>query len=58
MAYQVWQKAKAAVEVYGKSYERVKGLYEKGVVSAQKFDEVDAKYKWRRPTVPPPSSNT
>ncbi len=45
MAYQVWQKAKAAAEVYGKSYNRVKGLYEKGVVSAQKFDEVDAKYK-------------
>ena len=45
MAYQVWQKAKAAVDVYGKSYDRVKGLYEKGVVSAQKFDEVDAKYK-------------
>ena len=45
MAYQVWQKAKAAEEVYRKSYERVKGLYEKGVVSAQQFDEVDAKYK-------------
>ena len=45
MAYQVWQKAKAAEEVYKKSYDRVKGLYEKGVVSAQQFDEVDAKYK-------------
>ena len=45
MAYQVWQKAKAAVEVYRKSYERVKGLYEKGVVSAQKYDEVEAQYK-------------
>ena len=45
MAYQVWQKAKAAVEVYRKSYERVKGLYEKGVLSAQKFDEVEAQYK-------------
>lgn len=45
MAYQVWQKAKAAEEVYRKSYERVKGLYDKGVVSAQQFDEVDAKYK-------------
>lgn len=45
MAYQVWQKAQAAEEVYKKSYDRVKGLYEKGVVSAQKFDEVDAKYK-------------
>ncbi len=45
MAYQVWQKAKAAEEVYRKSYERVKGLKEKGVVSAQQYDEVEAKYK-------------
>lgn len=45
MAYQVWQKAKAAEEVYRKSYERVKTLREKGVVSAQQFDEVEAKYK-------------
>lgn len=45
MAFQVWQKAQAAVEVYRKSYERVKGLHEKGVVSAQKFDEVDAQFK-------------
>ncbi|MBR1783890.1 MAG: efflux RND transporter periplasmic adaptor subunit [Bacteroidales bacterium] len=45
MAYQVWQKAQAAEEVYRKSYERVKGLKEKGVVSAQQLDEVEAKYK-------------
>ncbi|MCR5822220.1 MAG: efflux RND transporter periplasmic adaptor subunit [Bacteroidales bacterium] len=45
MAYQVWQKAKAAEEVYRKSYERVKGLKEKGVLSAQKLDEVEAQYK-------------
>lgn len=45
MAYQVWQKAQAAESVYKKSYDRVKGLYEKGVVSAQQYDEVDAKYK-------------
>ena len=45
MAYQVWQKAKAAEEVYRKSYERVKGLKEKGVVAQQKLDEVEAKYK-------------
>ena len=45
MAYQVWQKAKAAEEVYRKSYERVKSLKEKGVVSAQQFDEIEAKYK-------------
>ena len=45
MAYQVWQKAKAAEEVYRKSYERVKGLREKGVVPQQQLDEVEAKYK-------------
>jgi HlyD family secretion protein len=45
MAYQVWQKAKAAVEIYRKSYERVKGLHEKGVLPAQKLDEVEAQYK-------------
>ncbi len=45
MAYHVWQKAQAAEEVYRKSYERVKGLKEKGVVSAQQYDEVEAKYK-------------
>lgn len=45
MAYQVWQKAQAAADVYNKSYTRVKKLYEKGVVSAQKFDEVEAQFK-------------
>ena len=45
MAYQVWQKAQAAESVYKKSYDRVKGLYQKGVISAQQYDEVDAKYK-------------
>lgn len=45
MAYQVWQKAQAAEEVYKKSYDRVKGLYDKGVVSAQQYDEVNAKYR-------------
>lgn len=45
MAYQVWQKAQAAEEVYRKSYERVKVLKEKGVVAQQKLDEVEAQYK-------------
>lgn len=35
-AYELWQKAKAGEEIYRKSYQRVKSLYEKGVVSAQK----------------------
>ena len=45
MAYQVWQKAKAAEEVYRKSYERIKELKDKGVVSMQQYDEVEAKWK-------------
>lgn len=44
-AYEMWQKAKAGEEIYRKSYERVSSLYEKGVVSAQKKDEVEAQYK-------------
>lgn len=45
MAYQVWQKAKAAAEVYRKSYERVRELKGKGVVAQQKLDEVEAQYR-------------
>lgn len=44
-AYEMWQKAKAGKEIYRKSYERVQRLYEKGVVSEQKRDEVYAQYK-------------
>lgn len=44
-AYELWQKAKAGEEIYRKSYERVQRLYEKGVVSEQKRDEVEAQYK-------------
>lgn len=43
-AYEMWQKAKAGLEVAEKSYQRVKNLYDKGVVSAQKHDEVKAQY--------------
>ena len=45
MAEAVNQKAKAGEEIYRKSYERVSALYDKGVVSAQKRDEVEAQYK-------------
>ncbi len=44
-AYELYQKAKAGEEIYRKSYERVQRLYEKGVVSEQKRDEVEAQYK-------------
>ena len=43
-AYEMWQKAKAGLEVAEKSYNRVANLYKSGVVSAQKHDEVKAQY--------------
>ena len=44
-AYQLWQQAKAGVEIAEKSYNRVKRLFDEGVVSAQKADEALAQYK-------------
>jgi HlyD family secretion protein len=44
-AYEIWQKAKAGLDIAQKSYERVKKLFENEVVSAQKFDETEAFYK-------------
>ena len=50
-AYELYQKARAGEEIYRKSYERVQRLFEKGVVSAQKRDEVEAEYKAASATV-------
>ena len=44
-AYQLWQQAKAAADVTKKSYERVQRLFNEGVMTAQKRDEVFAQYK-------------
>ncbi len=41
-AYEMWQKAKAGVDIAEKSYARVKRLYDQGVMTAQKLDEVTA----------------
>ena len=41
-AYEMWQKAKAGLTIAEKSYNRVKNLYDQGVMSAQKLDEVTA----------------
>lgn len=43
-AYEMWQKAKAGVEIAEKSYNRVNRLFEQGVMSAQKRDEAKAQY--------------
>ena len=44
-AYQVWQQAKAGLEIAEKSYQRIQRLFDEGVMSAQKRDEVYANYK-------------
>jgi HlyD family secretion protein len=44
-AYQLWQQAKAGLEIAKKSYDRVQRLYDEGVMTAQKRDEVYANYK-------------
>ena len=43
-AYEMWQKAKVGVDVMEKSFNRISNLYQDGVVSAQKYDEVKAQY--------------
>ena len=44
-AYSVLQQAKAGFEIAEKSYNRLQRLYDEGVMSAQKRDEVYANYK-------------
>lgn len=44
-AFQLWQKAKAGVEVAEKSYNRVNRLFEQGVLPEQKRDEAYAQYQ-------------
>ncbi len=44
-AYEMWQKAEIGVDIAKKSFDRVQRLFEKGVVTAQNRDEVEAKYK-------------
>lgn len=44
-AYEVWQQAKAGLDIAKKTYERVQRLFNEGVISAQKRDEALAQYK-------------
>lgn len=41
-AYEMWQKAKAGVDIAEKSFARLERLHRQGVVPSQKFDEVTA----------------
>lgn len=43
-AFELYQQAAVQEEVMRKSYDRIRNLYGQGVVSAQKHDEVKAKY--------------
>lgn len=43
--FNMWQKAQAGLELAKVTYERVKNLYEEGVVPAQKLDEATANLK-------------
>lgn len=44
-AYELYQKALVGEDIMKKSFTRVQNLYDKGVVTAQKRDEVEAQYK-------------
>ena len=44
-AFEMWQKAKVGVDIAKVSFDRVQRLFEKGVIPAQKRDEVEAQYK-------------
>lgn len=44
-ARNLWQKAQAGRILSQRTFERVKTLYEQGVVAAQKFDEAEANYQ-------------
>lgn len=44
-AFEMWQQAKAGLEIAKKSYGRVQRLFDEGVMSAQKRDEAFANYK-------------
>ena len=44
-AYNLWQKSLAGLELAQKSFDRIKNLYETGVMPAQKFDEAQANLK-------------
>lgn len=44
-ALNMWQKAQAGKQLAEKTFERVKALYEQGVVPAQKYDEAEANFR-------------
>lgn len=49
-AMNMWQKAQAGLELAQKTYDRVKGLYDQGVIPAQNLDEATANFNAMRAT--------
>ena len=49
-AYEMWQQSLAGLELAQKTYDRVKNLYDQGVVPAQKLDEAQANLKAMKTT--------
>ena len=49
-ALNMWEKAQAGLELARKTYERVKNLYDQGVVPTQKVDEATANYEAMKAT--------
>lgn len=49
-AYELWQKAKAGLEVSEKTYNRVERLFQNGVLPEQKRDEAKAQYEAMKAT--------
>lgn len=49
-AHNMWQKAEAGLSLAEKSYQRVKNLYDEGVVPAQQYDEARANYEAMKAT--------
>lgn len=49
-AYELWQKARAGLEVAEKTFARAETLYKEGVLPAQKFDEATAQLNAMRAT--------
>lgn len=49
-AYELWQKAKAGLEVSEKTYKRVERLFQNGVLPEQKRDEAKAQYEAMKAT--------
>lgn len=49
-ALNMWEKAQAGLELARKTYDRVKNLYDQGVVPAQKLDEASANYEAMKAT--------